>query len=403
MSTEQLSNKDVLEDKSLDTLDLLKSLPDEEPEEKVEEDLLAQPKAGAETKTEKDDEDERLEIPEEDEEKVDDEKLDTIATPPKRKEILAAYPDLFKKFPYLESAYYREQQFTEIYPTLENAKETKERAEVLGKFEEQLFSGSADTILQSVKEADSEAFARVVDNLLPNLQRVDNTAYLHTIGNIGKMTIVAMMNEAKNSQNEVLENAATVLHQFLFGNSQWQPITTYGKPIAQDNESKKLADERAQFVQEKFESAKGDLETRTTNSIKSTVMQYIDPKDQMSAYVKGKAGDDCMDLLDKALNADTRYKAALDAQWENAFRENFSKASMDKISSMVKSKARALLPDLISKIRKEALNGSGRSSGNVEQKRGPVKPGRTASPNSSGNSKLQIPKGMSTKQFLLSD
>ena len=35
-------------------------------------------------------------------------------TPVRRKEILAKYPKLFKDFPYLEKAYYREQQFTEV-------------------------------------------------------------------------------------------------------------------------------------------------------------------------------------------------------------------------------------------------------------------------------------------------
>src|SRR6188508_1980225 len=53
-----------------------------------------------------------------------------LTTPVRRKEILAKYPKLFKDFPYLEKAYYREQQFTEINPTIEDARVASEKAKI---------------------------------------------------------------------------------------------------------------------------------------------------------------------------------------------------------------------------------------------------------------------------------
>src|SRR5262245_51212983 len=50
-----------------------------------------------------------------------DEQLELV-TPVRRREILKKYPNLFKDFPYLEKAYYREQQFTELLPTIEDAR-----------------------------------------------------------------------------------------------------------------------------------------------------------------------------------------------------------------------------------------------------------------------------------------
>ena len=49
-----------------------------------------------------------------------------------RKEILAKYPKLFKDFPYLEKAYYREQQFTEVFPTIQDARVQCEKAQNSG-------------------------------------------------------------------------------------------------------------------------------------------------------------------------------------------------------------------------------------------------------------------------------
>lgn len=404
MSIEQLSNLTgkAIEDSKADTYDLLKETPEEKEKEipikeeeelKPEDDLLKEEKPAKEE--EKEDE---LEL---EEEEVPEDKLDSIITPPKRKEILAAYPDLFKKFPYLESAFYREQQFTEIYPTLDEAKETKERVQVLEKFEEQLFSGKADTVLQSVKEADPEAFGRVVDNLLPDLAKIDNNAYLHLVANMGKQTIMAMMGEAQRSENEQLKAAATILHQFLFGNTQWAAPTTYGKPQTEDSDTKKLQDERAQLIQDRFEGARSDLETRTDNRIKSTIAQNIDPKNQMSSYVKSKAIDDCMAELNSQIESDTRFRKVLDSLWEKAFDSNFSRASVDEIQKAIISKARALLPETIRSTRGKAI-GTGRRSNAEEEKKGPVK-GRSTSPSTNNSGKLEIPKGMSTKDFLMQD
>src|SRR5215510_11268328 len=65
-----------------------------------------------EKKDEKTVEDE-LEAELEEDQKDLDENLE-LALPVRRKEILAKYPDIFKDFPYLEKAYYREQAYAEV-------------------------------------------------------------------------------------------------------------------------------------------------------------------------------------------------------------------------------------------------------------------------------------------------
>ena len=64
-----------------------------------------------------------------------------LMTPVRRKEILAKYPQLFKDFPYLEKAYYRDQQFTEVFPTIQDAKIAVEKATILDRFEQQVVNG----------------------------------------------------------------------------------------------------------------------------------------------------------------------------------------------------------------------------------------------------------------------
>lgn len=103
-------------EKAEETFELLNT--EEEPEETLD---ITTVKKDTETtgdestdETTEDDEDELKEL-EEELEGPKEEDLE-LTTPVRRKEILKKYPTLFKDFPYLEKAYYREQQFTKYFP-----------------------------------------------------------------------------------------------------------------------------------------------------------------------------------------------------------------------------------------------------------------------------------------------
>src|SRR4051812_39830195 len=109
-----------------------------------------------------------------------DEQLELV-TPVRRKEILKKYPELFKDFPYLEKAYYREQQFTELLPTIEDAKTAVSKAQTLDQFENELMGGSTENILKAIKEENPNNFHKIVDDYLGTLSRVDEQAYYHVL------------------------------------------------------------------------------------------------------------------------------------------------------------------------------------------------------------------------------
>src|SRR5690606_11049482 len=199
-----------------------------------------------ETTEEIDEEEEEDELPDELEELEHelegptDEQLELI-TPVRRREILKKYPNLFKDFPYLEKAYYREQQFTELLPTIEDAKIAVEKAQTLDRFEADVIQGgNTVNILKAVKEENPKAFFRIVDNYLTTLADVDEQAYLHVLGNVSKHTIMAMVREAEHSKNDALKAAAQILNQFIFGTSEFTPP----KKLSSDKpEEKGMVDE----------------------------------------------------------------------------------------------------------------------------------------------------------------
>lgn len=298
----------------------------------------------------------------EDELKVEDE--DDFRPSLTKKEIVAAYPDIFKKFPQLERSIYRDRQFSELFPTIADAKIAIERASTLDNAEAGLFRGEINDILESVKSQDKEAFLRIVDNFLPTIDKLDRGAYLHILGNVGKGFIKSLVAEAgrfgkETEQGKTLNDTGLVLHQFLFGNSEWKEPTSLAKPISEDD--KKVNNREQELIKQRFIDVQSDLNERATNAVKATIIQYIDPKESMSEYVKSKAIDDCGSQLTEQISTDKSFLTRMDALWKAAMDSNFNKASLDKIKSTYFAKAQTLLPEIIKGVRVKALAGMGKN------------------------------------------
>jgi hypothetical protein len=339
-----------------------------------------------------------------------DEQLELV-TPVRRREILAKYPQLFKDFPYLEKAYYREQQFTELLPTIDDARAAVEAKNVLDRFEVDVMKGNTETILKAVKADSPKGFAKLVDNYLPTLARVDEQAYFHVLGNVTKHTIVAMVKEARASGNEALQSAAQLLNQFVFGSSDFKPPTNLAKDEPEsDGKNKELEQREQAFTRQQFESARGDLNTRINNTLSNTIDANIDPKKNMTDYVRKNASREALEMLESVLSRDSRFTALKDKLWEAAFQDNFSRTSVERIKSAYLSRAKTLLPTVIKKARIDALKGLGKRVNEEEDttpNKSPLPIGRPRSsePNKGGKIKdaKDIPRGMRTLDFLMQD
>lgn len=396
-----------------------------EGEEEQEEELPIKDKKGK-GKEKEDEEEEELEeeLEEEDEDELaeleaelegpDEEQLE-LKTPVPRREILKKYPNLFKDFPYLETAYYREQQFTELLPTIDDAKKAVEKSDTLDKIERELMSGSTENMLKAVHNENKDAFYRIVDNYLPVLANVDEKAYNHVIGTIIKHTIESMVVEGKkNEANKSLLTAAQLLNQFVFGSSDYEPPRqlSKGKSPSEKDEEDNVTKERREFTKQRFETTRDDLNHRVNNMLKSTIEANIDPKQSMTDYVRRVASRETLESLTGLIERDSRFKALMDRLWEKAFESNFDKESTDRIRKAYVSKAKTLLPSVIKKARNEALKGLGKRVKDEEEQeereptvRSSRNNERPAAPKKVGNIKnaKDIPEKMTTLEFLNSD
>lgn len=353
----------------------------------------------------------------------EEEDVSELMTPALRKDILTKYPKLFKDFPSLEKAYYREREYTEIFSTVNNAKEAASKARSLDQLENQVMTGDIAPILQAAKNGDQESFYRIADNYLPALKHVDQQAYYNVLGNVIKDTIVTMVKEGRalGEQGAPLQAAANILNQFVFGSQNFTPPTRLSRqapPDEMQRQNQQVQQDR-QRTMDTFTSVKDDLQNRADNVLRSTIEQNIDPRNSMTDYVRRTATRDAFETLEGLIDKDTRFHSLLDRLWERAFQQNFSKDSTDKIKSAYLSKAKTLLPSVIKKARNEALRGLGRrvsdsstdDESSSEQEQTTTRKSASPSSNTTGRSTppprgkfknaKDIPKEMSTLDVLM--
>lgn len=338
---------------------------------------------------------------------VDEEELE-IAVPVKRKQILEKYPNIFKDFPYLEKAYYREEQYAQVFPSIRDAREASDKAQTFDRFEADVMQGNTEKVLLAIKEGDERAFRRAVDNYLPTLAKVDQGAFLHVVGNVIRHALSNVSNEGKRrgESGEPLTVAARIISQHMFGTENIEPAPALVQDDDRVNrEREQISQERENFVREKFESARGELAGRIQNSLKATIAANIDPRESMSDYVRRNASRDAYENLEQQMRGDARFTSIMNTLWKRAFDEGFSKQAMDRIKSAYLSKAKTVLPTVIKQSRNDALK-SGQTRGRSEKAESPIALGKTTTSITRGKSTSNpkaIPRDMKTLDYLSRD
>lgn len=406
-----------------DIVDLLNT--DDEPTEEIELDLNKKSKKEKEkpeaedeneSETEAEDESDELDEIENELEEPENDDLELVQMP-RRSEILKEFPTIFKKFPELEKSFYREREFTRLYPTIDDAREAAEKSQLLDKFDKELRSGNTQELFKTLKSEDREGFNRLVDNYLDSLGKTDQQALIHVVGNVGKNIIRKMVADAAESDNDALKNAAAILNQYMFGTTKWTPPGKLAKDAPQeDEESSKLQKERQEFERQRFETTRDSLNTRIETTLTRAIEKHIDPRESMTDYIREVASNRALESIKDQLSKDTRFKAVLDKLWSNAHKNNYSRESQDRIREACLSRAQTLLPSILKKVRTDALRGMGKRVKNDETNNEdePIAPaprdrkiGRSTSSSNSGQNnggrKLTIPANMSNKDFIMAD
>jgi hypothetical protein len=367
--------EDGLEEEHLET----------EEEDEDDEDSSGKSKIHKVVKEDDGEDEEDKEDKEDDEDSDEDDEEDKTEIPfnrPSLKEIKAEFPDLFKKFPELRESFFRELEFTKLFPSIEDAKEAFTENEAFSNLQESVLSGDPAPLLDSVEKTDKNAFELLSLSFLPSLYKKNPELYTQAVNPL----LQNLVRSLYKSSDENTKNAGLVLAQFLFdddGEGIAKGLKSIVKSLKPDEEQTKLKAKREEQLSTQFRTSVGHVEETIAKSLRAIVLKNpaFDPNKTFSKFLREQGATEIGRRISKQLQQDRGHMDVMASRWKRARANGFSSDDESKIVSTYLARAKSLIPDACAKVtaamlgtrtkvekpgkeRKESFSGKASSSGN---------------------------------------
>ena len=158
-------------------------------------------------------------------EEVEVEKQLKLHNRPTVKQISEKFPEIFKEFPELKHAIFREFKYTQLFPTVEDAQEASETVENYENLSELLLSGDKENLrsfLDSIEETNKSAINDLAVNFLPALYEKDKQTHFKAVTPMLEDVVKTWYRHAVNSNDEDEKNfcfGAHLARQCILGSN----------------------------------------------------------------------------------------------------------------------------------------------------------------------------------------
>jgi hypothetical protein len=313
---------------------------DEEEEEKVDEE---------EEEEEKEEKEEEKEEEEEEEEQEED--LDKLAGRKTTfRDIKKEYPELFKKFPDLRDAFFRNEKFSEIFPTPEDAAAVVNSMQGFNFLEQTLNQGNPEVLFRVL---DKQPLKEVAQRFLPTLLKVDREAFDVTMDGILRNVIRDIAGTAQQSQDQNLLNAAKLLSKHFYNTYEIPQAPKPAEPRRVDPERLKFEQEKQAFMAERRDTFAQDTFKTGTRLLSREVAKGLDPEATISPYMRDALISKIVDEVGDKLESDPQHMRTINSIWAQAERAGYVGDWKTKIIRAYLGRARQLLPAIRQKVRSE--------------------------------------------------
>lgn len=305
--------------------------------------------------------------------KDDDEEIEL--TRHSYRDIKEKYPTLFKDFPGLKQAFYREQEFTKLFPTVEDAQEALAAAENFTGLRDAVVSGDAETFLTNLKEASPESLDDFAGNFLTDLKQVDKEVYYKVTTPVIKNILSEVYKVGVSKKDKNVQNAAILAFQEIFGGDFADiPGNLSANHVRErktnddDPDKRKFEQERNQFYSIKHATLVKDISSNVERELTSEIEKGLDPKNAIRPGLKKIIVDKILDEVMREVSKDQNHVGRMTALWERERKQGFNGAFKDSIKTTYLSRAKALVPKIRQRIRTEITAGQKQDDKNRKEK-----------------------------------
>ncbi len=382
---------------SADEAELSEELEVESPEE-VEE-KSAEAEASDETEleeeTEESEKEEQEEVP-----------VDINAHPfnrPSLKSIEEKFPGFFKSFPALRDMYFREVEYSKLFPTVDDAKEANENNTAFNEIRESVFQGNGSKFFSAIKEVSEKDLEKFSTTVLSTLFQVHPQSFWRAANPLVEDIARNMFEKGKKENNESMQNAARYLSNYFFGNDE----VAEGKrtSIIKVEDNSEVNKEREKFDNERYTAFRSTVE----NGVRSELVKVIEGKDSktgksrldpdsvFSNFIRTTIIDKIIEDLGSQLTLDKDHIRYMDSLWSKAKQNGRTDSDKARLISSYLARAKSLIPSLRSKYVSEALGQKTRVASGKKEKADQISERRdsgTQGRGSNGASKNYNPKSI---------
>ena len=309
----------------------------------------------------KSDDEEESDEESDDEDTTDDEEDDTDEEDENARlthasDLKKAFPDIFKKFPDVKAALYRDQEYSELFGTPKEAEVAVNKANLLDRIEKDLLvDGNPVELLNSIKKDSKESFEKIAFKILPYLAENDRETYLEVAAVPIKQLLRSMISKFDEKSNE--HKAALYVHKYFFND-----LNVGGKVKAEEEVVDKKSDKEKEYEQKLKEIDDRDF-SQFSNSVDESYIarmnklfrEGLDKDERLSDWMKNKIVENGLLNIAKSLKQDTRFDRTMRALWQQAKSSKYSNDLKSRLVSTALARAKSLIPKERAKLIAEAL------------------------------------------------
>lgn len=311
-----------------------------DPEESEEEESLEEPTGEAE------DEDSEEEVSEEDESEEEVEE----PTRPSWKVIKEKYPELTKDKDFREM-FHREKAFSEVFPTVEDAREASEKVGLLESFDTELAQGNVKYLVENLND---ETLTKFTDQVLPSLRETNPKLFFRATRPVMVEMLSSVMNRAEATNDENLKKSAQNISKFLFGTHD---IPKSGKPVDPEieQERNRLKTREEQLANQQRSEYFMSAERSIAKQVRRTVEEGLDPKNELTDFVKNSIIEKTLNEVKATLTADPQLTAKIQQIARQAEKNGFPPEFKPRLISAYLGRAKQLALTLRAKHKSAAI------------------------------------------------
>lgn len=367
--------------------------PDETPEVKVEgEDSDEEEEEGKEIvdDTEEEEEEEEKKDDSDDDEDKESEKEELTLARVDYGAIKEKYPSFFKDFPELKHAFFREQQFTEIFPTIEDAKRAAERELAYEEITSAVIEGDVSKFLNELESENKDGLKTFAQNFLPALQKNSKELFYDVIGPTVQGFVRNVYGHGVKEKDDNIQNAAKIVHKILFGGG-YDDIEREDGRLDDRRETKKedpVDKDKQNYFAEKYKTLYADVTNACYTQLDSEISKGLEDLKKAKPGLHKIIAKDIKERILSEMDKDAAYLGRMQGLWKREQRSGFNGTLKSSLTTAFIAKAKTLVPKYRSEVRREVLGKEGMNGSNGNDNKEPNRLTGNRSSSGSGKGKM---------------